>query len=73
MRHAIQSLVQCLHPKRIVWQDQDAAQARQTRRGFLERYADTDTLVCTAHFLLPSTGRIVARGDAFRFQADADR
>jgi hypothetical protein len=30
-------------------------------------------LVCTAHFPLPSAGRIVADGAAFRFQAEADR
>jgi glyoxylase-like metal-dependent hydrolase (beta-lactamase superfamily II) len=66
------SPVQCLHPEWTVWPDWDAAQAKQTRRAFLERYADTDTLVCTAHFPLPSAGRIIAEGDTFRFQADAD-
>jgi glyoxylase-like metal-dependent hydrolase (beta-lactamase superfamily II) len=66
------SPVQCLHPEWTVWPDWDAAQAKRTRRGFLERYAGTDTLVCTAHFPLPSAGRIVAKGDAFRFEADAD-
>ena len=50
----------------------DAAQAKQTRRAFLERYTETDTLVCTAHFPLPSAGRIVTEGDTFRFRADAD-
>ena len=40
------------------------------RRAFLERYCDTDTLICTAHFPLPSAGRIVAEGDAFRFVFD---
>ena len=45
---------------------------RMDRRAFLERYAETDTLVCTAHFPLPSAGRIVADGDAFRFQPEAD-
>jgi glyoxylase-like metal-dependent hydrolase (beta-lactamase superfamily II) len=66
------SPVQCLHPEWTVWPDWDAAQAKRTRRAFLERYAETDTLVCTAHFPLPSAGRIVADGDAFRFQAEAD-
>jgi hypothetical protein len=36
----------------------------------LERYCGTDTLICTAHFPLPSAGRIVADGDAFRFAFD---
>jgi glyoxylase-like metal-dependent hydrolase (beta-lactamase superfamily II) len=66
------SPVQCLHPEWTVWPDWDAAQAKATRRVFLERHADTDTLVCTAHFPLPSAGRIVVEGDAFRFRAEAD-
>jgi hypothetical protein len=66
------SPVQCLHPEWPVWPDWDAAQASATRRGFLERHADTDMLICTAHFPLPSAGRIVADGAAFRFQAEAD-
>ncbi len=66
------SPVQCVHPEWPVWPDWDAAQASQTRRAFLERHADADMLVCTAHFPLPSAGRIVVAGDAFRFQAEAD-
>ena len=66
------SPVQCVHPEWTVWPDWDAAQAKRTRRAFLERYAGTETLVCTAHFPLPSAGRIVADGDAFRFEAEAD-
>jgi glyoxylase-like metal-dependent hydrolase (beta-lactamase superfamily II) len=66
------SPVQCLHPEWTVWPDWDAGQAKRTRRAFMERYADTDTLVCTAHFPLPSAGRIVSQGDAFRFEAGAD-
>ena len=34
----------------------------------MERYCDTDRLICTAHFPLPSAGRIVGHGGAFRFQ-----
>ena len=34
----------------------------------MERYGATDTLVCTAHFPLPSAGRVVSAGDAFRFE-----
>lgn len=64
------SPIQCLHPEWTVWPDWDAELAKQTRRAFMERYADTDTLVCTAHFPLPSAGRIVADGDAFRLVFD---
>jgi hypothetical protein len=44
--------------------DQDAAAV--TRRNFLERFCDTSTLCCTAHFPSPSTGRITRWGDGFR-------
>jgi glyoxylase-like metal-dependent hydrolase (beta-lactamase superfamily II) len=64
------SPVQCLHPEWVPWPDWDAELASRTRRAFLERYCDTPTLVCTAHFPLPSAGRIVRAGDAFRFVYD---
>ena len=64
------SPVQCLHPEWVARPDYDKAEGCRTRRAFLERYCDTDTLVCTAHFPLPSAGRIVPDGDAFRFVAD---
>jgi glyoxylase-like metal-dependent hydrolase (beta-lactamase superfamily II) len=38
--------------------DVDPVQAAATRQSFLERYCDTDTLCCTAHFPSPSTGKI---------------
>jgi len=64
------SPVQCLHPEWQPWPDWDPELARRTRRAFLERYCDTATLVCTTHFPLPSAGRVVAQGDAFRFVPD---
>ena len=64
------SPVQCLHPEWVPWPDWDAALASRTRRAFLERYCDTPTLVCTAHFPLPSAGRVVRAGNAFRFVYD---
>jgi glyoxylase-like metal-dependent hydrolase (beta-lactamase superfamily II) len=45
--------------------DVDQAQAAATRRNFLERYCDTDTLCCTAHFPSPSTGKIRRLGNGF--------
>ena len=64
------SPVQCAHPEWTAWPDWDAEQAKETRRAFLERYCETETLVCTAHFPLPSAGYIVRAGDAFRIQTD---
>ena len=45
--------------------DADPKQAAMTRRSFLERYCDSDTLCCTAHFPSPSTGEIRRRGNGF--------
>ena len=45
--------------------DVDPAQAAVTRRNFLDRYCDTDTLCCTAHFPSPSVGKIKRKGNAF--------
>jgi hypothetical protein len=49
--------------------DVDQAQAASTRRNFLERYCDTDTLCCTAHFPSPSTGKIRRAGKGFICEA----
>ncbi|MGJ5051832.1 MBL fold metallo-hydrolase [Bradyrhizobium oligotrophicum] len=49
--------------------DVDPKQAAVTRRTFLERYCDTATLCCTAHFPSPSVGRIRRKGSAFACEA----
>ena len=67
---AMHSPVQCLHPEWVPWADWDPALAVHTRCALLERYCDSETLVCTAHFPLPSAGHIVSEGDAFRFKYD---
>jgi hypothetical protein len=46
--------------------DVDQARAATTRREFLERYCETETLCCTAHFPSPSAGKIQRWGDGFR-------
>src|SRR5882757_8665306 len=50
--------------------DVDAVQAAATRR---ERYCDTETLCCTAHFPSPTAGKIHRRGDGFSCEAVAGR
>jgi glyoxylase-like metal-dependent hydrolase (beta-lactamase superfamily II) len=62
--------VQCLHPEWQAWPDWDPELASATRRAFMERYCETDTLVCTAHFPLPSAGRVIRDGDVFGFEYD---
>ncbi len=46
---------------------EDKALSRRTRRALIERYADSDTLVCPAHFASPTVGHIVAAGEAFGY------
>jgi glyoxylase-like metal-dependent hydrolase (beta-lactamase superfamily II) len=46
----------------------DQVGARITRRAFLERYADSDTLICPAHFPLPTFGRIKSSHDGFHYR-----
>lgn len=64
----IHSPLQCAHPGLSPTVDFDAAMSRATRRRFLEDHADRDVLVMTAHFPLPSVGRVVSRGNAFWFE-----
>jgi hypothetical protein len=59
------SPLQARHPDLSAKFDVDQAQAAGTRRSFLERYCDTDTLCCTAHFPSPSAGKIRRLGNGF--------
>jgi glyoxylase-like metal-dependent hydrolase (beta-lactamase superfamily II) len=63
------SPLQTRHPELSVKFDVDQAQAAVTRRNFLERYCDTDTLCCTAHFPSPSVGKIRRKGSGFTCEA----
>ena len=65
------SPVQCLHPEWRPRPDWDAELAQQTRREFMERHCENDTLVCMAHFPLPSAGRFKRDGGMFRFDYDS--
>ncbi len=65
------SPLQARYPELSAKFDVDQAQAAVTRRNFLERYCDTDTLCCTAHFPSPSTGKIRRRGNGFSCEAVA--
>jgi glyoxylase-like metal-dependent hydrolase (beta-lactamase superfamily II) len=62
------SPIQLKHPEWRARPDYDVAQARETRRAILDRYCETETLICTAHFPLPSVGHIVRDGDTFDFR-----
>jgi glyoxylase-like metal-dependent hydrolase (beta-lactamase superfamily II) len=62
----IHSPIQARHPELYTRVDTDRELATRTRRGFLERYCDAETLVCTMHFPSPSVGHIKRWGDGFR-------
>jgi glyoxylase-like metal-dependent hydrolase (beta-lactamase superfamily II) len=60
--------LQARYPQLSVKFDLDQAQSAATRRNFLERYCDTGTVCCTAHFPSPSTGKIRRWGAGYRCQ-----
>jgi len=63
------SPLQALYPELSMKFDVDQATAARTRRSFLERYCDTDTLCCTAHFPSPSVGKVRRKGNGFSCEA----
>ncbi|WP_407840886.1 MBL fold metallo-hydrolase [Streptomyces sp. DSM 116496] len=66
--------VQFTEPDLAGLADADAAQAAATRRAFVDRYADTGTLVIGTHFPAPTAGLLRRGGDGgVRFVADDGR
>ena len=63
----IHSPVQCREPGWIMRADADAALANTTRLNLLQRYCDSNVLVCATHFPQPSVGRIVRHDTSFAF------
>jgi glyoxylase-like metal-dependent hydrolase (beta-lactamase superfamily II) len=60
------SPLQTRYPELSVNFDVDKVQSAKSRRSLLERYCDTRTLCCTAHFPSPTVGRIKRWGDGFK-------
>ena len=65
----IHSPLQARYPELGMMSDYDSKQAGVSRRDLFGRFCDTSTLMCTAHFPSPSTGRVVRWRDAFDFAA----
>jgi glyoxylase-like metal-dependent hydrolase (beta-lactamase superfamily II) len=61
-------MIQCRLPDWSTNFCTDQRLARITRRALLERYADTDTLICPAHFPLPTIGRVESSSNGFNFR-----
>ena len=62
----IHSPLQARYPEIGMFSDYDSPQAGRTRRALFERICETPTVLCTAHFPSPSTGRIVRWDEGFR-------
>ena len=60
--------VQCREPGWSAVGCSDRVQSADTRRSFLDRYCETDTLVMTGHFPSPSVGHVCRHGDSFDFK-----
>ena len=58
--------LQMRYPELSFARDRDLQQAAITRREFFERWCDTNTLCCTAHFPSPSVGHVRRWGDGYR-------
>ncbi|MER6775993.1 MULTISPECIES: hypothetical protein [unclassified Streptomyces] len=66
--------VQFIEPDVAGLADTDPARSAATRRAFVERYADTGTLVIGTYFPAPTAGLLRRGGDgAVRFVADGLR
>ena len=63
----VHSPIQMRYPELGMMADYDSAQGGATRRRLFERICDTPTLLCTAHFPQPSSGRVGRWGDGFKF------
>jgi glyoxylase-like metal-dependent hydrolase (beta-lactamase superfamily II) len=63
----IHSPLQARYPELGMRADYDSPQAGVSRRKLFGDLCDTSTLVCTAHFPSPSSGRITRWGDGFGF------
>jgi len=63
----VHSPLQARYPELGMMADHDSAEAGRSRRRLFGRFCDTSTLICTAHFPSPSSGRLTQWGDGFRF------
>jgi glyoxylase-like metal-dependent hydrolase (beta-lactamase superfamily II) len=63
----IHSPIQARYPELGMMSDYDSKLGGVTRRQFFNRFADSSTLMCTAHFPSPSAGRFTKWGDGFKW------
>jgi len=63
----IHSPLQAKYPDLGMRADYNSPQAGESRRKLFSCLCDTSTLICTAHFPSPSSGRMTRDGDGFKF------
>jgi len=63
----VHSPIQARYPELVHFVDYDGKLGVQSRRTLFERFVDTPTLFCTAHFPTPSIGRLTRWGTSFKF------
>ena len=63
----IHSPIQARYPELGMRADYDSKLAGQSRRKVFDRFCDTSTLMCMAHFPSPSMGRMTRWGEGFKF------
>jgi glyoxylase-like metal-dependent hydrolase (beta-lactamase superfamily II) len=63
----IHSPIQARYPELGMRADYDSKQAGVSRRKVFERFCDTSTLMCMAHFPSPSIGRMSRWDEGFKF------
>ena len=54
--------------RQALFGDMIIGRSRESRGGFLEKYADTDPLLLLAHSASPTMGRIVSNGLGCKYQ-----
>lgn len=65
---AIHTTPQCAYPDWHFVYDAEPEEAVSSRRHLLETVSEARATVLGTHFLLPSLGRVVAKGDAFKWE-----
>ena len=61
--------IQCAAPEARPTFDNNAIPARKTRKAFLEKYANTETLILGTHFHHPAAGVIRSDNNFYRYES----
>jgi glyoxylase-like metal-dependent hydrolase (beta-lactamase superfamily II) len=64
----IHSPLQARYPEMGMFVDYDSTQSGRSRRDLFGKLCDSATVLCTAHFPSPSTGRVRRWGDGFKIE-----